>query len=215
MSFIKNLSSFNDIAIKPWFVLLLMFTVVNALVLDVLLLNGTLTKKQIILSQQKQNIQHTPDVCPSSCITQINQAINAEKASPSSLQTVPNTTSSVKEFYVPFGTGTDSQAYWDPVDSMQAYVNPTSYTKIKQVVFEVSLSLPQANESVSVQLYNMSANHPVWNSIVTMQSGQKSAFLVSSPISLDNGNNLYQVQMQTQLNTPATITQARLHIYTY
>lgn len=212
MSLIKHLTSVNGVTIRPLFFLLLIFAVTNALVLDILLLTGKLSQKQLVISQTTKQQSQTQNACPASCVSLIQATTSASKAQIAT-QTTPSSTT--KEFYVPFGTGSDSKAYWDPVDSMQAYVDTGSYGRLKQVVFEVSLSLPQANEAVSVRLYNVSANHPVWNSDITMSSGQSSAFLVSQPITLGEGKNLYQVQMQTQLNTPATITQARLHIFTF
>jgi hypothetical protein len=38
--------------------------------------------------------------------------------------------------------------------------------------------------------------------------------MISQPITLDPGNNLYQVQMQTQLEYPANVSQAIIRIET-
>ena len=82
---------------------------------------------------------------------------------------------------------------------------------MKSVVFEASVYIPTGNQTASVQLFNVTQQHPVWFSEVDM-SGGAPQFLVSRPIQLDSGNNLYQVQMQTQLQFPAQLTQSRLHI---
>jgi len=65
-----------------------------------------------------------------------------------------------------------------------------------------------------VMLFNMTAGHPVWNSTVFFSGGTNAQLLISQPITLDPGNNLYQVQMQTQLTFPANLNQARIHILT-
>ncbi len=100
------------------------------------------------------------------------------------------------------------------VSGMQAYVDGSAYGRIKQATFEVSMYVPTGNEIVNVQLYNTTTSQPVWNSVVSY-TGSAPQLLVSSPITLTPGNNLYQVQIQTQLNFPAIITQANIHIITY
>jgi hypothetical protein len=42
--------------------------------------------------------------------------------------------------------------------------------------------------------------------------GGTSAYLISNPIAYDKGSKIYQVQMKTQLQYPANLTQARIHI---
>ena len=103
----------------------------------------------------------------------------------------------------------------EEIKGFDKYINPSDYGNIQQVLFEVSIAVPTANQNVSVQLYNQTANHPVWFSQVSMNAGNTTAYLVSNPISLDPGSNLYLVQMQTQLGSSATVSQARVHIITY
>ncbi len=121
-------------------------------------------------------------------------------------------TNTVKEYFVPFGGGQAASTSWANVPGLQAYVDSSNYPNIKQVVFEASVQIPTGNQTASVQLFNQTAGHPVWFSQVSL-SGGTPQFLISQPITLDNGNNLYQVQMTTQLGFQTIITQARLHIY--
>ena len=124
---------------------------------------------------------------------------------------VAQSTSGVKEFFAPFGGGQSIASTWANVPGLQAYIDSSAYPNMKSVVFEASVYIPTGNQTASVQLFNVTQQHPVWFSEVDM-SGGAPQFLVSRPIQLDSGNNLYQVQMQTQLQFPAQLTQSRLHI---
>ncbi len=119
--------------------------------------------------------------------------------------------SSVKEYYVPFGSGESSAGDWTNVTGLQTYIDSSQYPSMKHVVFEASVHIPTGNEWASVRLFNVTDQHPVWFSDVTL-SGGNPLLLISSPITLDSGNKLYQVQMKTQLQYPAILDQSRIHI---
>lgn len=119
-------------------------------------------------------------------------------------------TSGAKEIYVPLGTGESIASSWTNVPGVIAYIDTSKYSSIKQVVFEANINVATANQTVWIQLYNMTGQHPVWNSQMSMTGATQ--YVVSPPITLDQGNNLYQVQMYTQLQYPAELTQARIHI---
>ena len=117
----------------------------------------------------------------------------------------------IKEYFVPFGTGTNQTNDWANVPGAQATIDFGAYNGIKQITFEASVVIPTANQQVWVRLYNVSDNHPVWNSEVMMDGGS-SAYLISQPIIYDTGSKMYQVQMKTQLAYQANLTQSRIHI---
>lgn len=151
-------------------------------------------------------------VCPVACMDQI-----AIATSSIPLKT-PKTTSVIsaptsKEFYIPFGSGQSSANGYTDVPGIQAYIDTTQYSSLKTVTFEAAIHIPTGNEFAQARLYNVTAQHPVWNSDVYI-SGGTPQLLVSQPITLDSGNNLYQVQMTTQLQSPAILDSARVHILT-
>lgn len=115
----------------------------------------------------------------------------------------------IKEYFIPFGTGSSQANDWADVPGMQANINFENYQNIKEIRFEVSVSVPTANQTVSIRLFNVTDKHPVWNSEITTSNN---IYAVSSPITYDNGVKTYQVQMKTQLGYLANLTQARLHI---
>lgn len=149
------------------------------------------------------------DYCSQSCITMIKSATSS--STPKVGSEIKLQTQAVKEFYVPFGSGSNSSETWTDVSGVQAYIDTSQYGSIKQVIFEASIHIPTGNEIAWARLYNVTDKHPVWNSDVTI-SGGTAQLLYSPPIQLDSGNKLYQVQMKTQLKYPALLDQARVHI---
>jgi hypothetical protein len=116
---------------------------------------------------------------------------------------------SIKEQFISFGTGSNQTSEWEDVPGLQASIDFGNYQNIKDIRFEVSVSIPTANQTASVRLFNVTDKHPVWNSEITTANN---VYAVSSPIIYDNGSKTYQVQMKTQLKYLANLTQARLHI---
>ncbi len=117
-----------------------------------------------------------------------------------------------KELYVPFGTGTNTATDWADVKGAAAYIDTKLYGKMKKITFEASIGVPSGN--AYVRLFNATDKHPVWYSEMNM-SGAGPELLTSPAITLDSGNKLYQVQMKSQLGTTTNLLQARVHIITY
>ena len=198
---------------------LALFVLLNVLYLDwQVLIAGKDKQNASVVSETATTLAPSPvpqNTCSQGCLTAINQAtVAAQLAAPAVVnQPAAVAALAVKEYFIPFGAGSMAAINgWQNVPGLSAYVNSASYTNVSQILFEVSVFVPTGNETVNVQLYNMTAQHPVWSSQVFFNGGTTGQLLISQPITLDPGNNLYQVQMQTQLNYPANIDQARLHI---
>lgn len=204
---------------------LIILVLLNLIYLDIILFQGGNVKtieKIISNPLMSQSNKNDETFCSQACIDRINQVsagLNKLTASPSTAPTsapvkaqASAPISATKEYYVPFGSGTGSSSDWEDVSGLQAYVDSLSYGNIKSVVFEASLHVPTGNENAAVRLYNATDNHPVWYSELDFTGNTSSVFLSSKPISLDNGNKLYKVQMQTQLQFPAVLDQSRIHI---
>lgn len=174
-------------------------------------------KLQEETESQESSIVKQEDVCDAACIARFNQEIAALKSLQAQKTTVsaPSSTTSVKEFYVPFGSGVNSSDEWQDVPGLQVYINRNSYPSIKTVTFEASIRVPTGNQTADVRLFNVTAGHPVWFSEMTFTGGGTPQLLISQPITLDPGSNLYKVQMKTQLKFPAYLDQARVHIATF
>lgn len=125
------------------------------------------------------------------------------------VQSTPAVTQSVKDFFIPFGIGNNQASDWTDIPGSQVTIDFGNYQNINQILFEAAVSIPTANESASVRLFNETDHHPVWYSEVTTTD---SVFAASSPIIWDKGTKVYQVQMKTSLSYLANLTLARLHI---
>lgn len=123
-----------------------------------------------------------------------------------------STQEGLKEYFISFGSGSTSSTEWVDVGGLQTTLDLSSYGTIDKILFEASVAVPTANQSVSVRLFNKTDKHPVWNSEVSMNAGD-SSYLVSNPIVYDSGAKTYQVQMRTQLGSQANLGQSRLHIF--
>lgn len=178
------------------FWILLIIVIANLLILDAVIL-WKLGNFGTVLGTTSS------DSCPSACITRINQAIG---------KTI--TSSNVKEYYVPLGTGTNATTDWTDVSGASAYIDTAAYGKMKKVTFEATLTQPVSSQQLWVRLYNSTDKHPVWYSEVSTDNAGP-ILLISPAITLDAGNKLYQVQMKTQLKGLTNLTQSRIHITTY
>ncbi len=216
---LKRFISFKNILFA-----LLILIVINLLYLDILIIkSGNIKTIEKIISTPSSTNNQNDSFCSLSCITKINEEIQklnkqtvskAVTPTPTIAQTPSVGSSSVKEYYIPFGSGSGNSSDWQDVAGLQAYVDSAGYPNIKSVVFEASLHIPTGNETATVRLYNATDGHPVWNSEVNFNGNASSVFLTSSSVSLDNGNKLYKVQMKTQLQFNAVLDQSRLHITT-
>lgn len=142
------------------------------------------------------------------------EEVNIEKED-STVSTPSSKTSFVREFYIPFGSGMNQTDDWADVPGLEAYIDKSAYSGIKKVVFEASVHIPTGNETADVRLFNSTKGHVVWDSEMTFTGGGTPQLLISKPITLDAANNLYKVQMKTQLKYPAYLDQARIRITTY
>ncbi len=184
--------------------------VINLIILDVVILGHVPQMPIAAASQQSQTIT-SPLALPSPLPTSIIPSTSSPTPTVASQITYHYQPPAVKEYFVPFGSGEGNAADWTNVTGLQTYIDSSQYPALKQVVFEASVHIPTGNEWASVRLFNVTDQHPVWFSDVTL-SGGKPLLLISSPITLDSGNKLYQVQLKTQLQYPAILDQARIHI---
>ncbi len=184
--------------------------VILILLANVVYLNFILVKDKSVTSS---NISVSQSSLPSSSPfpTALQTPASTSTATSQSNSPTIAVQNSIRDYFIPLGSGTNQTSDWADVPGAQATVDLTQYQNIKEVRFEASVSVPTANESVSVRIFNQTDRHPAWNSEVTMLGGS-SAYLTSSSITYDTGSKLYQVQMKTQLQAPANLTQGRIHI---
>lgn len=198
------------------FILFSLFIVINLVFLDLFVfkLSSQVSNSSRVASSEKViNDQE----CGKSCNEAIEQAvkkyITPAKSTSSSLTANTSTSGSVKEYFIPLGSGVTSTTDWANVSGLESYIDTALYQNIKVAYFEISLRIPTGNQTVYARLYNQTDKHAVWFSDVSFDGGTPK-LLVSPTIKLDTGNKLYIVQIKTQLGYQVFIDQARVHITT-
>ncbi len=219
----ENNSSFKNLTTRLLLIILIVLMLLNLAYLDYVAFSNssspTTKESATILPTNKPSVSDINQICPNTCLSQIYEATASLKKSfpaptPGKVVSIGNgILSQTKEFFVPFGSGSSSSGDWEDVGGLKAYVDSTQYPSIKNVVFEASVRIPTGNEVAYVRLFNETDKHPVWFSEVSLEGGTPK-LLVSDPITLDQGNKLYKVQMKTSLKYSAILDQARIHITT-
>lgn len=186
--------------IKRYIIGGLLLIITNLIVLDYFFIKNYI-RQQYVLGEA--TAAATAAKCPAGCLTAINRLAGTTTSS-----------AAAKEYFVPLGTGTNATSDWADVVGASATVDTAQYPKIKKVVFEATLAVPTGNQVAYVRLFNKTDGHPVWYSEMSMNTTGPT-LLTTPTITLDKGSKLYQVQMKTQLQYPATLNQSRIHITTY
>lgn len=224
----------NNFSFKHWFsirnltILFIALTILNLIYIDIVTIRdpkSTIIEKVVNTtkpsdSSESSSANPTDQLCPQTCISQILDATASYKMQPTIISTIsltpsptPETVSTVKEFFIPFGSGSSLAGDWEDVPGIQAAIDSQNYPNIKSVTFEATVRIPTGNETAYIRLYNTTDKHPIWASEISWEGGT-TKFLTKS-ITLDSGNKTYQVQMKTSLKYQAIFDQARLHIITY
>lgn len=186
-----------------------LFIGINIVVLDIYLMHLFTHPYQQPLTTNQPEVIHVPISSESALLT-------IPTATPTPIPQVTKsaatTQPTVKEYFIPFGTGQGTSTDWVTVPGLQAFLDNSSYPNIKQITFEATVRVPTANQSVQLRLFDSTDGHPVWFSDLSYSGTADGEFKVSQKISLDNGPKTYAVQMKTQLGSQAIIDQARIHI---
>lgn len=173
---------------------------------------------KIIPFTSNQEDKIADQLCPQACISQIYEATASVKIvqqpiSAPEVTPTPESSTTVKEFFIPFGSGSSSAGDWEDIAGIQTTINTDNFPELKSVTFEATFRIPTGNEIAYIRLYNATDKHPVWTSEMSLEGGGTK--LLTKPITLDSGSKTYQVQMKTSLKFLAIFDQARLHIITY
>lgn len=223
-----NTSTLFEVIKKYWIYVVLGILTANSLITDLFFFFPKNSPPQTALPGNLPSISQ--NFCPQACLDQMNLNLVSPKATdasalkptatliptPSLTPTptpTPAQTKSVKEFFVPLGVGSGNSGDWTVIDGIGAKIDPADYGNIETVTFEVSARIPTGNQQIWIRLHNANTFQSVAGSEVTL-SGGTPTLLVSSPINLTLGNNLYQIQMKTQLKFAANIDMARIRIKT-
>ena len=114
--------------------------------------------------------------------------------------------------YVPIiSEATTNNTSWTDILSSRFFFNLADYQGAKEVRLIVNLQAEHGSAPVFVRLYDQSNNRGVDYSDLSTQSGEY-AWLESSPLSIWNGNNLYNIQLKSANGTLVLVKEAKLKI---
>lgn len=184
----------------------------NAVIIDILFFSRPPPQPSISVSAPPRIITSTPIPEPSNTPIPSIAITTAPASVPVSTPiSVPTPTPELREYFIPLGQGSGSYLDWTVVPGIGAKINLANYGNIEKVYFEATVRIPTGNQTVYVRLYNANSFQSISGSDLTL-SGGTSTLLTSQPITLTDGENLYQVQLKTQLQYPTYIDQARIRI---
>lgn len=122
----------------------------------------------------------------------------------------PKAKTAIREIYIPLGTGSTKSSSWDALEGVEAAIDLSKYSAIKEVYFQVAIRVPTGNGTVSAKLYNQSDNHDVWFSEIS-NDGMVSN-LKEAKVTLTEGSKLYRVYLRSSLEYEALLDFARLKL---
>lgn len=170
--------------------------------------NEAVSSAVIPRETEKQKVSE----CSSSCLSQIYEATASLKLpTPVPQKTEKTAPSSVKEFYIPLGSGSTTSKDWVELTGVESVVDMDNYPGVKLVIFEASMRIPTANGRVYAKLYNVTDKHDVWYSEVYAE-GSSGYRAESGNIILSPGRKLYRVMMKSTMGYEAILDSARIKI---
>ncbi|OGV91830.1 hypothetical protein A3A66_02535 [Microgenomates group bacterium RIFCSPLOWO2_01_FULL_46_13] len=119
------------------------------------------------------------------------------------------TTSSVKEYFVPLGSGNTISQDWVDITSAKATIDSSRYGSIEAVYFEASLQI--VNGELHARLVDETGNHTYYSSDIFHNSSTPQ-WKTSTAVSLNNGTRTYKVQLRSTSGELGTMAAARLRI---
>lgn len=192
--------------------ILLGFVVGNLLFLNYIVFTDTSRNSVQVttVASVDENIKYCDN---NECVTSIYKAISEATRSGTDTKPTDISNKGVGEFFISLGSGVSSSTDWTDVPGVKVTTDSRRYQSIERVVFEAVVFIPTGNQTVSVRLFNKTAKHPVWFSEVS-HSGGEQVLLVSDALTLESGENEYQVQMKSTLGYDSHLVESRIRIQT-
>lgn len=182
-----------------------LFLLLNLLVLDI----RVFTKKR-----EQEHLPGVPQpfpICPAACLDIISEATASALTPVTPIPKPATARPTVKEFYVPLGTGSTTSTSWTELTGVESVIDMANYPRIKSIIFEASMRIPTANGRVYAKLYNVIDKHDVWYSEVYAE-GSSGYRAESRKITLSSGRKLYRVMMKSTMGYEAILDSARIKI---
>jgi len=131
------------------------------------------------------------------------------KANQSSLPNVLGIYDSVKEYFVPLGTGSTTKQEWADVPALQATVNGDRYGASASAYFEASMR--SVNGKAEARLLDKTTSEVIHQSNIAHE-GTDYSWVVSKPFGLSPGGRTFMVQMRSSSGEMVEASGVRLRI---
>jgi hypothetical protein len=171
--------------------------------------------------------QEAGDTCGSLCQKTIAEKIQAEldKGTPSAGQSSsvtvsppatcavqPTASPQIKTLYIPLASqGSTVSTSWADIAATNFYFNLADYPGAKEVRFETHLLALDGASPVYARLYDVTNKRGVDYSDVSTRN-QSYTRLESSALKIWRGNNLYLIQLRSEIGIEAQLKEAKLKI---
>lgn len=133
---------------------------------------------------------------------------------PKSVSTKTSTPAkTLKESYIPLGTGQSAATEWTDIPGVEAYVVPANLGTLTSVYFEVSIRVPTGNGAAYARLLNVTDNVGLFESELSY-SGTTGKLLSSGPLPVPTHTTLYRLQLKSSIGATVVADQSRLKLYT-
>ena len=149
--------------------------------------------------------------CSPDCLAAISAATKEAKAPVAQPTQGTAVGLTVKEFYIPFGSGSTKNNEWVELPGVEAVIDSANFFSVKSIIMEATLRIPSANGRVYAKLYDVTNKHDVWFSEVWAE-GSTNYRAESAVINLSSGRNLYRLMMKSTMGYEAILDLARLKI---
>lgn len=138
-----------------------------------------------------------------------NTVADLSSDTPTSATTTTSSTSQVREFFVPLGSGSTFSKDWVDIPTAQATVDSSRYGQIEAVYFEASLHV--INGNVSARLVDAS-NGAIYTNTEIAHNNSTPTWVTSSSITLGTGERTYKVQLRSDGGWEGILDSGRLRI---
>lgn len=208
----------------------LVFLTANTILIDYILFSGTFTSRDVELVQPLALPDTETSVPPQASVTakiQTSAEIsNLLKTATESLTMRVDTLTgnsgqpttsvaqnqSVKEYYVPLGTGSTNSTTWIDLPGVEAYIAPSNYGTITEMYLEVAVRVPTGSGQVFARLKNVTDNNSLFESEVSYE-GTAGKLISSGKIPVPTQTKLYRMQLRSSLGSEVVLDNARIKLF--
>jgi hypothetical protein len=223
-----------DIRNWPWKIIIIVLLALDLVFVNLIAIRSILTSKisdnivTNLVSPENDSaatIQApTPTACPLICVNEFNQLISKSLATVSAsakviekivqptMKPAQPAQQQAKSAYIPLlSSGSSTKMEWETYVPSDFYFDLSDYPGAKSVQFIAYLKATDGSGKAFARLYDASNNRAVDYSDLQSFS-QTYELVVSSPLTVWRGNNLYRIQLKSLNGSATALQEAKLKV---